>query len=87
MNSIKRLGAAVALTFVLSLSAFAGEVNTPPCAAPDPGEVNTPPCAGQTSDNSTDPGEISTPPASNAVDIVSVAEGAMNVLQSMLTVF
>ena len=38
MKNLKRLGTTtVALTFVLSLSAFAGQISTPPCAPPDPG--------------------------------------------------
>lgn len=88
MTSLKRLSAAVALTFVLGVSVFAGEISTPPCAPPDPGEISTPPCAAHAvSDYSTAPGQTDTPPASNAVDVFSVAEGAMSVLQSMLAVF
>jgi hypothetical protein len=81
MKSLKRLSAAIVLTLVFSLSAFAGEVNAPPCALPDPGEVNAPPCAAaQMTPESTAPGEISTPPASNTVDILSVVDAAMNLL-------
>jgi hypothetical protein len=88
MKNLKRLGAAIALTFVLGLSAFAGDVETPPCAPPAPGQLETPPCAAQAiSDDSAAPGQTDTPPASNAVDVFSVAEGAMSVLQSMLAVF
>jgi len=79
MKYLKRLGAAFVLTFVLSLSAFAGETDTPPCA---PGEISTPPCAAaqMTPDDSAAPGDISTPPASNTVDILSVVDAAMNLL-------
>ena len=81
MNSLKRLTAAVVLTFVLGLSAFAGEVETPPCAPPDPGILDTPPCAAQpASDDPTVPGEVNTPPTSAAVDVPTVAELAMNLL-------
>jgi hypothetical protein len=81
MNSLKRLSAAVALTFVLGVSAFAGEISTPPCAPPAPGDINTPPCAAQAiSDDSTAPGQTDTPPASNAIDMPSFAEAAMNLL-------
>src|SRR5712692_12079019 len=67
MKNLKRLSAAVVLTCVLGLSAFAGEVETPPCAPPVPGELSTPPCTGQVaSDASATPGIISTPPASDA---------------------
>jgi hypothetical protein len=79
MNSLKKLSGAIALTFVLGLSAFAGEVETPPCA---PGETDTPPCATAplSSDASFAPGEVNAPPASNTVDILSVVDAAMNLL-------
>jgi len=82
MNSLKRLGAAIALTFVLGLSAFAGDIQTPPCAPPDPGETQAPPCAAAplSPDDSAAPGQTDTPPASNIVDIVSVVDAAMNLL-------
>ena len=82
MKNLKRLSAAVLLTFVLSLSAFAGEIPTPPCAPPDPGQMSTPPCAAapMTPDDSAAPGEVGTPPASNTLDIVSVVDAAMNLL-------
>jgi len=82
MKNLKRLGAAVVLTFVFSLSAFAGEISSPPCAPPDPGETHGPPCAAapMASDDSTAPGEISTPLASDAVDMLTVVDAAMNLL-------
>jgi hypothetical protein len=82
MKNLKHLGVALVLTFVLSLSAFAGEMSTPPCASPDLGEMSTPPCstAQPSSDDSAAPGDISTPPASNTVDIVSVVDAALNLL-------
>jgi len=79
MKNLKRLGTTVVLTFLLSLSAFAGEISTPPCA---PGEIQTPPCAAAqpSADGSAAPGDINTPPASNTVDILSVVDAAMNLL-------
>jgi hypothetical protein len=81
MKNLKRLGVAFALTFVLSLSAFAGEVNTPPCAPPDPGETHGPPCAAAqpSPDDLAAPGQTDTPP-SNTVDFVAVVDAAMNLL-------
>ena len=74
MKNVKRLGAAMALTCVLGLSAFGqmcvpGQASTWPCAAaqPIPGD----PAA---------PGQLETPPVTNAVDVLSVAEAAMNLL-------
>jgi hypothetical protein len=80
MKNLKRLGVAFALTFLLGMSTFAGEMSAPPCAPPDPGEVNAPPCAAAqpSSDDSAAPGEIQTPPASNTVDILAVVDAAMD---------
>jgi len=74
MKNLKRLGAAIALTCVLGLSAFGqmcvpGQAQTPPCAAAQPVPGDAAP-----------PGQASTPPAANALDILSVAEAAMNLL-------
>ena len=81
MKNLRTLGAAVVLTFVLSLSAFAGDMNSPPCVPPAPGETHTPPCAAQMPlDDSTVPGEVNTPPDANAVDILFVVDAAMNLL-------
>ena len=82
MKNLKRLGAAVALTFVLGVSVFAGDISTPPCAPPDLGEMSTPPCAAaqMSSDDSAAPGTALSTPASNTVDIVSVVDAAMNLL-------
>ena len=84
MKNLKRLVAAVLLTFVLGLSAFAGEMNSPPCAPPEPGETHTPPCSGgQTaSDNSTLPGETSSPPAPDSAYLVT--EAAITLFESLL---
>ena len=74
MENLKRLGAAIALTCVLGLSAF-GQM----CV---PGQASTPPCsaAPSTPGDSETPGETSAPPSANTVDILSVAEAAMNLL-------
>src|SRR6266550_3427498 len=79
MKNLKRLGVALALTLVLGVSTFAGEMNSPPCVPPDPGETHTPPCAAAqpSPDGSAAPGDILTPP-SDTVDILSVVDAAMN---------
>jgi len=79
MKNVNRLVATIALTCMLGVSAIAGETQTPPCV---PGQVDTPPCAGAPSQTSTPPdgGETHSPPAANALDILSVAEAAMNLL-------
>jgi len=45
MKNIRKLSAVVVLTFVLAMSAFAGQTDTPPCPIPEPGQVETPPCS------------------------------------------
>lgn len=88
MKNLKRLVASGTLLFVLAVAAFAGETNTPPCA-PDPGITSTPPCAAaqMTPDDSVAPGETNAPPTSNAGDALSVTEVAMDLLQSVLSIF
>ncbi len=84
MKNLKRLSAAVVLTCVLGLSAFAGETDTPPCAPPEPGQTSTPPCSGSqmASDDSAAPGVISTPPASNAGHLI--AEAAISLVENLM---
>ncbi len=89
MKNLKMLGISLTLVCVLATAAFAGEVNSPPCAPPEPGTVNSPPCAAAqiTSDDSVVSGETSSPPASNAAVTLSVAEVAVDLLQSVLLLF
>ena len=86
MKNLKRLGVSVTLLCVLSLTTLAGETNSPPCA---PGETNSPPCAAaqMTPDDSVAPGQTNTPPASNAALLPSVTEVALDLLQSVLSLF
>ena len=81
MKSLKRLSAAIALTFALALAAFAD------CAPP--GEILMPPCsvAQKTPDDPTTPGEIQTPPASNAENAFTISDATIVVLLSALSVF
>jgi hypothetical protein len=86
MKNLKLLGISVTLLCVLSMTAFAGDTNSPPCA---PGDTNSPPCAAAqiTPDDSVVPGETNSPPASNTGDSVSVTELAVDLLQSVLLLF
>jgi hypothetical protein len=83
MKNLKRLGAAVVLTCALSLSTFAGEIHSGPCAPPVPGEISSPPCAagGQIAPDPAAPGDVNTPPASVAADASAFA---IDLLESML---
>lgn len=90
MKNLRKLGAAAVLTCVLALSAFAGELQTPPCA-PEPGQASTPPCAAVRSDTGT-PAEASTAPGdmggpTSASNETSFTEFAANVLLNVLPLF
>ena len=84
MKNLKKLGAALVLTCVLGLSAFAGETSAPPCAPPEPGETSAPPCSGgqMISDNS---GLVSTPSAPDSGYLV--AEAAITLFESLLPLY
>ena len=86
MKNLKLLGISVTLLCVLSMTAFAGETNSPPCA---PGDTNSPPCAMAqvTSDDSVAPRDTNSPPASNSGAEYSIAEVAVDLLQSALSLF
>ncbi len=84
MKNLKRLGAAIALTFLLGMTAFAGETNAPPCTPPIPGETNAPPCTGgQMAGDSS--GIVSTPSASDSGYLV--AEVAITLFESLLPLY
>jgi hypothetical protein len=87
MKILKQLTVSVALTLALTVAAFAGEIQTPPCAPPEPGEIQTPPCATAqlTPDDSETPGQTDT--LSSASNTVSLGEMAVDVLQSVLMFF
>ena len=80
MKTLKRLGAAIALTFVFAFGAFAE------CVPPLPGEMNAPPCIGTqiTPDDPSAPGETSTPP--NTEDVFTISEAAVDVLLGALSI-
>ncbi len=79
--NLKKLAAAVVLTCVVGLSAFAGETQAPPCAPLVPGETQAPPCSG--SQMAVDGSEIvSAPSASDSGYLV--AEAAITLFESLL---
>ena len=84
MKNLKGLVAAVVLTCVLGLSAFAGETSAPPCSPPEPGQTSTPPCTGgQMAGDSS--GIVSTPSASDSGYLV--AEVAITLFESLLPLY
>jgi hypothetical protein len=81
MKSLKNLGAAVVLTLVFVVPAFAD------CLV-DPGILSTPPCAAAqvAPDDSVATGETSAPGASNA-GAELITEVAVDLVQSVLSLF
>ncbi len=85
MNNLRKLGAAAVLTFMLGLSALAGEIQTGPCSPTDPGIMQGPPCSdGQAAPDPAAPGIIQTPPAASAASDYLVTELAIGLLKSLL---
>ena len=83
MKTLKRLGAAIALTFVLAFAALAD------CLPPEPGIMNTPPCLGAqiTPDDpvaSAEPRESST---SIAPNVIEISVTTIDMLLSALSIF
>ena len=87
MKNLRRLGAVVALTLVLGLSAFAGDTMTPPCAPP--GSTETPPCTNAlaTPDDGLPPSDLTHGPAATAEPDYSVTGVAVDILESLLSIF
>ncbi len=80
MKSLKRLGAAVTLTFALALTTFGD------CVPPAPGEIQTPPCsvAQITPDDpvaSVEPSDLSTS------GVIEISVTTLDVLLSALSIF
>jgi hypothetical protein len=89
MKNLKHLCVAIALTLTIALSAFAGEIPSPPCAPPDPGEIPSPPCsvAQNAPDDSTVPGLTNSPPSVVISDEYSVGELAIEIAQHWLSIY
>lgn len=84
MRNLKLLGISVTLLCVMSMTAFAGDTTSPPCA---PGDTTSPPCASAqiTADDSIAPGTVNSPPASEVE--VSITEVAVDLLVDTLFIF
>jgi len=86
MKNLKRLCVAIALTLAIALSALAGEIQSPPCAPPDPGEIQSPPCSvtQDVPDDATTQLQATTTVASDDLSVTTVT---VDVLQVMLSLF
>ena len=87
MKNLKRLSAAIALTFVLGVSAFAGceppvpgQLETPciPGQMPTPGDIDTPTVSSMT------PGQIETPRDESETSFTAIAA---SLFESLLPIF
>lgn len=87
MKNLRKLSGAAALVCVLSLSAFAGEILTPPCAPPEPGQIDTPPCAATPGDTETPTGVSTAPGDLTSASETSFTEIAANVFLTFLPLF
>jgi hypothetical protein len=91
MTNLRKLCAAVVLTFALALTAYAGQTDTPPCPIPIPGQTDTPPCSAAPEDVGTPgvtltfSGDLATPTAAN--DETSFREIAADLFLSFLPLF
>jgi hypothetical protein len=86
MKNLKRLCVAIALTLTIALSAFAGEIPSPPCAPPDPGEIPSPPCS-VTQSVSDDAASQTQATATVTSDDLSVTTVTVELLQTVLSLF
>jgi len=82
MTKLRSLGASLILIFAMSVSAFAGDMSTPPCA---PGDINTPPCASAqlATDDPGNPGEMGTPPVAETVVLNTIVDAALGAVLSV----
>lgn len=81
MKKIQQLSMVAVLTFMLATSAFAGDI--PIGIAPPPPPGSSSPAPGQIET----PGDAATPGITQTPGLASVEEVALNLLQSMLSVF
>ena len=83
MQNLKRLGAAITLTFVFAFTAFAD------CEPPIPGQVNTPPCSGaqMTPDDPVASAEPSASFTSSVPNVIEISVATLDVLLSALSLF
>jgi hypothetical protein len=85
MNNLKGLCVIIALTLVLSASAFGDDPQPAPC---NPGEIHSPPCStAQVMSDAPTPGQTSTPPSASAVTEYVVADTAIDFVESVLSLF
>ena len=82
MTNMKKLSLAISLTIALAGTAFAGEMNSPPC--PNPGEMNSPPCSSTplVTDDPTDQSAT----IFSEVEMLSILTAA-SALEDLLTVY
>ena len=83
MKTLKRLGAAIALTLVFAFAAFSD------CLPPDPGIMNAPPCLGAqiTPDDPVAAAEPSESFTSSTPNVIEISVTTLDVILSALSLF
>jgi hypothetical protein len=80
MKTLRKLASILVLALMLSLPAFAGQLDTPPCAQPAPGQLDTPPCQGSA------PSDMATPSSTETAANMTYTEIATEVLENLLSI-
>jgi len=78
MKTLKRLGTAIALTFVFALAAFAD------C---EPGQMSTPPCLSAAQITPDDPVTAAEPSESSTFSVIEISVTTLDVILSVLSLF
>jgi hypothetical protein len=89
MKTLRNLGPSIALAMVLASRGFA-QIDTPPCASPEPGQTSTPPCEMQLapSDRTTSAGgSAAQGDKSTPANETSLAQIAADLLLNLLPLF
>jgi hypothetical protein len=86
MKNLKKLATSVLLICIFAMAAFA-DGGSPACAPPDPGTVNSPPCAGAQLIPEEPSPQTNAVTSSNPIDEYVVSEVALDLVQSLLSIF
>jgi hypothetical protein len=83
MKTLHKLARVIVLTLVIGVPSFAGQTESPPCAAPLPGQTESPPCQGTAAGGIGVPSNSSTATAADE----AFTEIMTQVLESMLSIY
>jgi len=86
MTNLKKLGTSVLLICIFAIAAFA-DGGSPLCTPPEPGTVNSPPCAAAQLIPEESSLQTNAVTSSNPVDQYVVSEVALDLVQSLLSIY